>query len=212
MTAAPTTARLAVDIGGTFTDLALEANGEIHSRKVLTTTQAPEQGVIQGIAQFLPEAGVSPAEIGLIIHGTTLATNAIIQRTGAKTALVVTEGFRDAIEMAYENRFEQYDINVEKPVPLVERYLRLPVTERLNAAGEVLIDLDEASVEALLPELDRHGIESVAIGLIHAYANPAHEERVAEILQAAMPELWITLASEICPEIREYERHATAIR
>jgi len=203
-------ARLAVDIGGTFTDLAVESGGRIYARKVLTTTQAPEKGVIEGIAQVLPEAGLEPGNVGLVIHGTTLATNAIIERKGARTALIVTEGFRDAIEMAYENRFEQYDINVEKPAPLVPRYLRWPVVERLDAHGDVLKPLDEASVEALLAEIDRHRIQSVAIGLIHAYANPAHERRVAEILRAARPDLWITLSSEVCPEIREYERHSTA--
>ena len=203
-------ARLAVDIGGTFTDLALEAGGEVYARKVLTTTAAPEKGVMHGILEVLPEAGVKPAEVGIIIHGTTLATNAIIERKGAKSALIVTEGFRDSVEMAYENRFEQYDINVEKPKPLVPRYLRWPVRERLDAQGAVLLPLDVSSVEALLPEIDRHGIESVAVGLIHAYANPAHERRVAEILQEKRPELWVTLSSEVCPEIREYERQSTA--
>ena len=203
-------ARLAVDIGGTFTDLALESGGRIFAAKVPTTPSAPERGVLTGIAEVLAQSGIAPGAVGLIIHGTTLATNAIIERKGAKTALVVTEGFRDAIEMAYENRFEQYDIAVEKPAPLVPRYLRWPVTERLDAQGKVLKPLDEASVEALLPEIERHGIESLALGLIHAYANPAHEQRVAEMLHAARPDLWVTLSSEVCPEIREYERHSTA--
>ncbi len=202
-------ARLAVDIGGTFTDLALEVGDQIHASKVLTTTTAPEEGVMRGIRELLPSAGVAPGDVSLIIHGTTLATNAIIERKGAKTALIVTKGFRDAVEMAYENRFEQYDINVEKPIPLAPRYLRLPVTERLDANGEVLLDLDEASVEALVPEIERHGVESLAIGLIHSYANPAHEARVAEILRAKLPDLWISSSSEVCPEIREYERHST---
>ncbi len=202
-------ARLAVDIGGTFTDLALEVGGEIHASKVLTTQNAPEEGVLQGVAELLPSAGVEPSAVSLVIHGTTLATNAIIERKGAKTALVVTRGFRDAVEMAYENRFEQYDINVEKPVPLVPRYLRLPVTERLDADGGVLLALDEASVEALVPELEHHGIESLGIGLIHSYANAKHEIRVAEILRSGLPDLWISLSSEVCPEIREYERHST---
>ena len=202
-------ARLAVDIGGTFTYLALEVGEEIHASKLLTTTTAPEEGVMRGIAELLPSAGVAPADVTLIIHGTTLATNAIIERKGAKTALIVTRGFRDAVEMAYENRFEQYDINVEKPVPLVPRYLRLLVTERLDANGEVLMALDEASVETLVPEIERHGVESLAIGLIHSYANPSHETRVAEILRKMLPDLWVSLSSEVCPEIREYERHST---
>ncbi len=209
MTAASGPARLAVDIGGTFTDVVLEANGRQVTVKVLTTPDNPEQGVLDGVAKAMAEAGAQAAEVGLIIHGTTLATNALIERKGAKTALIVTEGLRDSVEMAYENRFEQYDINIDRPDPLVPRYLRWPVTERLNAAGEVLRPLDEASVAALAPKLAEHGIESLAIGLIHSYANPTHERRVAEILGAAAPELSITLSSEVCPEIREYERQST---
>ncbi len=209
MTAASGPARLAVDIGGTFTDVVLESNGRQVTVKVLTTPDNPEQGVLDGVAKAMAEAGAQAAEVGLIIHGTTLATNALIERKGAKTALIVTEGLRDSVEMAYENRFEQYDINIDRPDPLVPRYLRWPVTERLNAAGEVLRPLDEASVAALAPKLAEHGIESLAIGLIHSYANPAHERRVAEILGAAAPELSITLSSEVCPEIREYERQST---
>jgi len=208
-TGTPGPARLAVDIGGTFTDVVLEAKGRQVTIKVLTTSDHPEQGVREGIAKVMAEAGAQAPEVGLIIHGTTLATNALIERKGAKTALVVTEGLRDSVEMAYENRFEQYDINIDRPEPLVPRYLRWPVTERLNAAGEVLRPLDEASVADLVPKLAEHGIESLAIGLIHSYANPAHERRVAEILRAAAPELSISLSSEICPEIREYERQST---
>jgi len=209
MTSAPGPARLAVDIGGTFTDVVLEADGRQVTTKVLTTSDNPERGVLEGVAKVMAEAGAQASEVSLIIHGTTLATNALIERKGAKTALIVTEGLRDSVEMAYENRFEQYDINIDRPDPLVPRYLRWPVTERLNAAGEVLLPLDEASVAALAPQLAEHGIESLAIGLIHSYANPAHERRVAEILQAAAPELSITLSSEVCPEIREYERQST---
>ena len=202
--------RLAVDIGGTFTDVALEVGGRQITRKVLTTSSAPERGVMEAVIDVLADADVAATEIDLIIHGTTLATNAIIQRNGARTALITTEGFRDSVEMAYENRFEQYDINVEKSEPLVPRYLRLPVRERVNAHGQVLIALDEASVQALVPVLQQHDVDSVAVGLIHGYANPAHEKRIAEILTSALPELWITLASDVCPEIREYERQSTA--
>ncbi|MDP6346717.1 MAG: hydantoinase/oxoprolinase family protein, partial [Alphaproteobacteria bacterium] len=203
-------ARLAVDIGGTFTDVALEAGGALYTRKVLTTTAEPEEGVMQAVRAVLPEAGIAAADLTLVIHGTTLATNTVIERTGARTALIVTEGFRDSVEMGYEHRFEQYDINIDKPVPLVPRYLRLPVTERISARGEVLIDLDEASVETLVPQLRDQGVESAAIALIHAYANPDHERRVAELLQAGLPDLSLTLSSEVCPEIREYERMSTA--
>ena len=203
-------ARLAVDIGGTFTDVALEARGRLVTTKVLTTQAAPERGVLEGVRQVLEMAAVAPAAVRLVIHGTTLATNAIIERKGAKTALIVTAGHRDALEMAQENRFEQYDIGVDRPPPLVPRHLRLPVTERVDRRGRVLIPLCEDSMRAVLPHLDRHGVESVAVGLIHGYANPAHERRIAEILAAERPGLAVTLASDVCPEIREYERLSTA--
>jgi N-methylhydantoinase A len=210
MTAQPISTRLAIDVGGTFTDVALEFPGSQVTSKVLTTPDAPELGVLAGIEKAVSEAGIEPGKIGLLIHGTTLATNALIERKGAKTALITTEGLRDSVEMALENRFEQYDINIDRPDPLVPRYLRWPVTERLNVAGEVLIPLDDASVHALLPLLDEHGVEAVAIGLIHSYANPDHERRVAEIIASERPDLSITLSSEVCPEIREYERQSTA--
>ena len=214
MSHTPGRCRLAVDVGGTFTDVALElgagAGGGVVTAKVLTTPRAPEEGVVAAVGEAVRAAGIEPGVVGLLIHGTTLATNALIERTGAKTALLVTEGFRDSVEMALENRFEQYDISIDRPAPLVPRPLRWPVTERMNHAGEVLVPLDEDSVRALLPRFERHGIEAVAVGLLHSYANPAHERRVGEILQAALPKLRITLSSEVCPEIREYERQSTA--
>ena len=206
--------RLAVDVGGTFTDVALElgagAGGGVVTAKVLTTPHAPEVGVVAAVREAVREAGIEPGEVDLLIHGTTLATNALIERTGAKTALLVTEGFRDSLEMALENRFEQYDISIDRPAPLVPRHLRWPVSERMNYVGEVLVPLDEDSVHALLPRFERHGIEAVAVGLLHSYANPVHERRVGEILADALPELRVTLSSEVCPEIREYERQSTA--
>ena len=153
-------ARLAIDIGGTFTDLCLERNGKPTSVKVLTTPRAPEEGVLAGMEEILQQTGVQPAELGLIIHGTTLATNAIIERKGARTALVVTEGFRDSIEIAFENRFEQYDIFMQKPAPLVPRELRFGVPERLDGRGNVLLPLDEAAVRALAPQAQGRGRRS----------------------------------------------------
>ena len=203
-------ARLSVDIGGTFTDVALDLGGRLFTRKVLTTPQAPEQGVMDAVRAVLPEAGIAAENLDFIVHGTTLATNTIIERKGAKTALIVTEGFRDSVEMGYEHRFDQYDINIDKPRPLVPRYLRLPVTERCNARGEVLVALDDGTVRDLIPVLRENAVESVAIVLLHAYVNLAHERRVADILRSELPDLWITLSSEVCPEIREYERMSTA--
>ena len=203
-------ARLAIDIGGTFTDVALEAGGPPVTTKVLTTAAAPERGVLSGVHKVLEIAGVEPSAVRLVIHGTTLATNAIIERRGARTALIVTSGHRDALEMARENRFEQYDIGVDRPEPLVPRRLRLPVTERVDRHGRVLVPLDDDSVRALLPVLDEHGVESVAVGLIHGYAKPDHERRIGAILASERPELAVTLASDVCPEVREYERLSTA--
>ena len=206
-----TQARLAIDIGGTFTDFAIEAGDQRHSVKVLTTTRAPEKGVLSGLDQILAHARLKPADIGIIIHGTTLATNAIIERKGARTAMVVTEGFRDSIEMAFENRFEQYDIYMDKPPPLVPRDLRFGVRERLDGRGNVLLPLDEAAVASLVPKLDAANIEAVAIGYMHAYLDGSHERRTRDILLALRPDLSVTLASEVSPEIREYERWSTAI-
>ena len=203
-------ARLAIDIGGTFTDVALEAGGRLVTTKVLTTAAAPERGVLEGVHKVLGLADVPPSAVRLVIHGTTLATNAIIERRGARTALIVTSGHRDALEMAHENRFEQYDIRVDRPEPLVPRRLRLPVEERVDHRGRVLIPLEEDSVRALLPTLEAEGVESVAVGLIHGYANPDHERRIGEILEAWRPGHPVTLASDVCPEVREYERQSTA--
>jgi len=203
-------ARLAIDIGGTFTDVALETGGRLVTTKVLTTASAPERGVLEGVHKVLGLADIPPSAVRLVIHGTTLATNAIIERRGARTALIVTSGHRDALEMAHENRFEQYDIGVDRPAPLVPRRLRLPVEERVDHRGRVLIPLEEDSVRALLPTLEAEEVESVAVGLIHGYANPAHERRIGEILDAWRPGLPVTLASDVCPEVREYERQSTA--
>ena len=203
-------ARLAIDIGGTFTDLALERGGERISAKVLTTPAAPEEGVMTGLAMILARAQVAPGDVAMIIHGTTLATNAIIERKGANTALLVTAGFRDAIEIANENRFEQYDIFMDKPPPLVPRQLRLPVPERIDARGNVYQPLDEAAIEAMLPKLRAEAVTSVAIGFMHSYAYPQHERRARDLLKRLAPDLYVTLSSDVSPEIREYERWSTA--
>jgi N-methylhydantoinase A len=202
--------RLAVDIGGTFTDCVLEVDGRRWSRKVLTTPAAPEEAVLAGIDTILADAALAAADLALVIHGTTLATNAIIERKGARTALIVTRGFRDSVEMAYENRFEQYDILMEKPPPLVSRDLRLGVPERIDARGHIVEPLDEAAVLRLIPQLRGAAVASVAVGFLHSYANPAHELRARAVLNAALPNVPVTLSCEVCPEMREYERWSTA--
>ncbi|HEY4470897.1 MAG TPA: hydantoinase/oxoprolinase family protein [Stellaceae bacterium] len=202
--------RLGVDIGGTFTDVALEAGGRRYSAKILTTPDAPERAVLEAIGAVLRKAALAPADLSIIIHGTTLATNAIIERKGAKTALLTTEGFRDTIEIRHENRFEQYDVNIDLPPPLVPRRLRFPVRERIGARGRVLVPLDEAGVSALADRLAAAGVQSVAVGFLHSFTNPAHERRAGEILAERLPEVPITLSSDVSPEMREYERFSTA--
>ncbi len=211
MSAETRPARLAVDIGGTFTDVVLELpTGERLTTKLLTTYDHPGRAVLEGITTVLGRAGVAPSEIGLIIHGTTLATNALIERRGANTALLTTEGHRDALEMAHEDRFEQYDINIDRPIPLVPRHLRLPVRERMDRDGNILVELDESTIRRHLSILEDYEIQSVAIGYLHAFVNPIHEIRTREILAKARPDLSISLACEVAPEIREFERLSTA--
>ena len=203
-------ARLAVDIGGTFTDVVLEHDGGLDQLKLLTTPDAPERAVIEGVKAILAQTGVAAPAVTLAIHGTTLATNALIERRGARTALVTTEGFRDSIEIAYEHRFEQYDLYMERPAPLVSREWRFCVPERMAADGSVLLELDEAAVAALAPPLAQAEIESIAICFLHSYVNDDHEQRARAILAKLLPGLAITVSSEICPEIREYDRMSTA--
>ncbi len=207
---APADATLSVDIGGTFTDVVVRHGGALSTAKVLTTARSPEAGVMQGIRAALDAARLRPAEIGLIVHGTTLATNALIERKGARTALVTTEGFRDVLEIGAEHRFEQYDVFIEKPRPLVPRDLRFEVCERLDAKGNVLRPLDAAGVGAVGRKLASLGIESVAVAFLHSYVDPAHEQQAAGILRECLPGVSITLSSEVCPEIREHSRFSTA--
>jgi N-methylhydantoinase A len=204
------TVRLAVDIGGTFTDVALDTLKGRVTVKVLTTPEAPERGVMEAVMAVVAKAGCRLRDIDLIIHGTTLATNALIERKGAVTALITTEGFRDSVEIGYEHRFEQYDVYLEKTEPLVPRRRRYTVAERVSARGEVLRALDERAVHAVVPMLERERVTSVAVGLLHSYADPAHEQRIREILLEHLPKLWMSLSSEVSPELREYERLSTA--
>ena len=204
--------KLAADIGGTFTDIVLEAGRQRWSGKVLTTTQAPELGVIEGIGLVLEQSGMNPADIGVFIHGTTLATNALIERKGAKTAFVTTRGFRDILEQGYEKRFDHYDLMIDRSVPLVPRTLRFTVEERLSADGDVLQPLDESALQELARQLRGKNVKAVAIGFLHAYAHDGHERRVREILSAALPkDVTICISSEVAPEIREFERFSTVV-
>jgi len=200
--------RLGVDIGGTFTDIALDVGGAIFSTKVLTNYSAPEQGILDGIQIVLGDADISPSELDILIHGTTLATNALIERRGARTAFVGTEGFRDVIEIRTENRFDQYDLNLQLPSPLIPREHRFTVAGRIGAEGQELQPLDEAALERVAAEIGAGGFGAVAIGFIHSYANPAHERRAREILAGKL-DIPICISSEVSPQMREFERFNT---
>ncbi len=203
--------RMGVDIGGTFTDIVLETGESQFSTKVLTTYKSPEDAIIIGMKQVCDQAGIHPSEIGQIIHGTTLATNALIERRGAKTALITTQGFRDVIEMRSESRFEQYDLNLTLPEPLLPRQQRYTVEERISAKGDVLIPLVEAEVQALVDRIKDEGYESVAVGLIHSYLNVDHETMIRDVLAERLPDVMVSLSSEVSPQMREYERFNTVV-
>jgi N-methylhydantoinase A len=203
--------RVAVDIGGTFTDVVLETPSGFVSGKVLTTHGAPEEGVLASIKDVLARAGRPASDINLAIHGTTLATNALIERRGAKTGLITTRGFRDVIELAFEHRFDQYDLEMVRPAPLVDRPLRLEVTERVAHDGSVLLPLAEDEVLAALEQLRAADVEAVAISFLHSYANTSHERQARDIIAKAWPDVYVTVSHEVCPEIREYERTSTTV-
>ena len=204
-----TSCRVGVDIGGTFTDIALDAGGVLHSTKILTDYELPERAILTGVKTVLEAAGLQLSDIEQLIHGTTLATNALIERRGAKTAFITTEGFRDTLEMRTENRFEQYDINITLPPPLIEREHRYTLRERLNVRGEVLIAPQQADIDALVEHVAEGGYESIAVGFIHSYVNGAHERLLRDALQSRLPTVSISISSEVSPQMREFERFNT---
>ena len=204
-------ARLGVDIGGTFTDLVAldEDSGAMRVGKVLTTAKDPAHGVEQGVQSLLDEAGLAAARVRAVAHGTTLATNALIERKGARTALLTTEGFRDALEIRREGRYDMYDLLIDPPAPLVPRHLRWEIPERLLPDGVVLRPLDESAARRAIGELVDANVEAVAICLLHAYLNPAHERRLAALVHEVAPHVAVSCSSDVVPEIREYERTST---
>ncbi len=204
-------ARLAADIGGTFTDVVLETGERQVSAKVLTTSRAPEQGVIEGTRIVLDKLGVAPAEVGVVVHGTTLATNALIERKGARTAFVTTAGVGDVLDMGFEKRYAHYDLDQDRPPPLVPRERRFEVPERIAADGEVLLDLDERALDEIGARIADSDIEAVAIGFVHAFDHPDHERRARDRLASCLGARTVCLSSAVCPEIREYERFSTTV-
>jgi len=207
------TYRLAVDIGGTFTDVAVsDDSGKIcATAKTATTPTNPTEGALQGTQIVLNSLGIEIGQVGAFVHGTTLATNALIERRGAIVAAITTEGFRDILEIAYERRYSQYDINIDKPDLIVPRARCFTVPERMNVHGEVLVPLDDTAIDALISDLDSCGAQALAVCLLHAYANPAHEQRLRELIHARRPDLFVSLSSDVSPEAREFERLCTTV-
>ncbi len=201
--------RIGADVGGTFTDVVIERGGGYLSTKVLTTHAGPEVGILDGLAALAEEHDVDLTTVDQVIHGTTLATNALIERTGARTAFVTTDGFRDVIETRTEGRFEQYDLNIVLPTPLIERKDRFVVPERLDASGEVLREFDDEAAADVIARLVDGEYESVAVGFLHSYRNGVNERRFRDLLLAETPDLAVSISSEVSPQIREFERFNT---
>ncbi len=202
--------RLAIDIGGTFTDIVAEAAGSLSSIKVLTSADAPETAALAGMTILLERLSANVSEVDSVVHGTTLATNALIERRGAKTAFITTAGFRDVLEMRNEKRFDQYELNIELPEPLIPRPLRIGVQERTLADGSIMTHPDDAEIDSLCEQLSQHNIEAVAIGFLHAYRNSANEQYVASRIRDKLgSRVTICQSAEVAGEIREFERFST---
>src|SRR5215470_10380843 len=204
--------RLGVDVGGTFTDLVLVTqDGRLVTRKVLSTSSNYAEAIFAGIGDVLQEAGIAGGNVNELIHGTTVATNAVIERRGARTGLVTTEGFRDLLEIGRLRLMRLYDMDQERPEPLVRRRWRFEVAERLDHRGEVIRPLDRDTLEQAIAGIAAEDLEAVAVCLIHAYANPKHEQAVAASIRERLPRVYLTLSSEVLPEIREFERTSTTV-
>ena len=205
--------RAGVDVGGTFTDVVLveESTGAILVAKVATVPADPSEGCIDAIDKAIRAYGLAPGQFTFTVHGTTIATNTIIEGKQAKAGLITSEGFRDVLEIAYQTRPNLYDVFYDKPTPLIPRYLCQGVPERIDGDGVVLVPLDEAAVRAVAHKLAREGVEAIAVALLHSYKDPTHERRCGEILAQELPDMPIVLSSDISPEYREYPRTSTAV-
>lgn len=207
------TARIGVDVGGTFTDFVLHdpARDLVATGKRLTTPDDPSEAIVAGVQRILEETGLTPADLHSIVHGTTLVTNTIIERTGATVGLLATAGFRDVIEIGRETRYDLYDLFLEAPPTLVPRHRRIEIPERIDTRGDVLLPLDEGAVrEAARRLVEEEGIEALAVGFLHSYRDGRHEVRAGEIVRGMYPDLPVSLSSRVAPEIREFERTSTA--
>ncbi|HVA87808.1 MAG TPA: hydantoinase/oxoprolinase family protein [Candidatus Saccharimonadales bacterium] len=203
--------RVGVDVGGTFTDLVLfdEATNRIHFTKTSSTPANQAQGVEDGIGKVVALAGMGPADIAFFVHGTTVATNALLERTGVRCALLVTEGFRDILQIARQDRPRLYDWFAQRPAPLVPRALSFEISERMLHTGEVLQPLDESQARTVIRAARAAGVAAIAVCLLHSYANPAHERRLRDLIAEEFPDAEVSLSSDVIPEFREYERAST---
>ena len=203
--------RLAIDIGGTFTDLVLENGNDLLTKKVLTSISQPELAVIEGVSELLEENNIKASDIKMIIHGTTLATNAVIERKGAKTCFITTSGFRDVLDIGYESRFDQYDILIDKTMSLVPRKHRYVIDERTDVNGSIITSIDKGQFYNLINKIKSEKFESIAVGFLHSYANPENEKILKTFLTKELPDVEVSVSSDVCPEIREYERFTTTV-
>jgi N-methylhydantoinase A len=205
--------QVGIDIGGTFTDVVIlePASGRLSLGKSLTSTDNPARAVIQVLREMLGRDGIAARQVAKAIHGTTLVTNLIIERKGALTGLITSRGFRDALEIGREMRYDIYDIFLELPRPLVPRRLRLEVAERLDHKGQVLVPLTAEEAERAVSRLLDLGVESVAVSLLHSFRNPDHERMLRDLILARRPGFPVSLSSEVSPEVREYERTSTTV-
>jgi len=205
--------RIGVDIGGTFTDVVLwrEGAGDLVQVKLLTTPDDPSRAVLEGVGQALARVAIDASQLSSVIHGTTLVANALIERKGVTTGLITTAGFRDVLEIGREWRYDLFDLNIALPTPLVPRRRRLEIKERLDATGAALTVLDLDELPGLIEALRRDAVQSVAVCLLHAYLNPAHEQAVGAAIMAAMPDVAVSLSSDVSAEMGEYERTSTTV-
>src|SRR3984893_4157478 len=208
---APNRYRIGFDIGGTFTDFILldTQRNDIRLHKCLTTPQDPSVGALEGLTELLQAANLTLADIGDVVHGTTLVTNALIERSGARLGLITTSGFRDILEMGTEQRYDIYDLFLQYPDPLVPRRRRLEVPERMDRDGNTIVPLDLEAVRAAARRLQAEGGEAIAVCFLHAYRTPAHERVAGEAIRALHPEIAVSLSSEVVAELREYQRLVT---
>ena len=204
--------RLSFDIGGTFPDFVLrDAAGETHTLTVPSTPHDPAEAVLNGLNRLLSQSKCRAEAIDTILHATTVATNAVIERTGGRTALITTEGFRDVLIIGRQKRYETYDLYLKKPAPLVPRRDILEVRERIGFDGEIIEKLDDESLDEVAERLAAGGYDAIAVALLHAYANPDHERRIRDRLAAVLPETAVSISSEVSPKFREYERSNTTV-